>query len=103
MALACFLVARIVSQRVSASLNGALSTDQWTERAQGVKQWLGGATIPLPLRNALGRAVDASAGDPAALKGSLDSVMAVTANQLDPAARLELGRLAQAVAGQGPA
>ena len=103
-ALACFLVARITGDRVGSSLDGALSPDQWTARTHGVRHWLGSATIPLALRNALSRLVDGAAGDDRAAQASaLDSVMAVTANQLDPAARLELGRLAQAIAGQGTA
>ena len=104
MALACFLVARIVGDRASAQLDESLSPDQWAGRAQGVKHWLGGATIPLPLRNALSRLADSTvADDRSGMKSALDAVMAVTANQLDPAARLELGRLAQAIAGQGTA
>jgi hypothetical protein len=104
MALACFLVARIVGERATASLDGALSTEQWTERTNGVRHWLGSATIPVPLRNALSRLVEAAEGaDRSGLRSSLDSVMAVTANQLDSGSRLELGRLAQAIAGQGTA
>ena len=40
----------------------------------------------------------AGEGDRNALKSALDSVMTVTANQLDSAPRLELGRLAQIIA-----
>jgi hypothetical protein len=36
-------------------------------------------------------------GDKVGAKTALDSVMTVTANQLDPAARLELSRLTQAI------
>jgi hypothetical protein len=99
-ALACFLVARIVGD--TASEPGALTGDQRKERGQGVKHWLGGATIPSPVRNALSRLADATTNeDRNAMKAALDAVMAVTANQLDPGARLELGRLTQAIAGQG--
>ena len=96
-ALACFLVARIVGD-VSVR-QSSLTPEQKAERAQGVKHWLGAATIPSPVRNALSRLADATVSDdPTAIKAALDSVMTVTANQLDPGARLELGRLAQAIA-----
>lgn len=99
-ALACFLLARIVGD--SSSEHAPLSADQRKERAQGVKHWLGGATIPAPVRTALSRLADVSLSDDrSATKAALESVMAVTANQLDSGARLELGRLAQAIAGQG--
>jgi hypothetical protein len=39
----------------------------------------------------------ASQGDEPGVKSALDSVMTVTANHLDPAARLELARLSQAI------
>lgn len=96
-ALACFLVARIVGD--ASSRRQLLSREQRQVRAQGVKHWLGSATLPTPVRNALSRLAESTATDDAgAMKGPLDSVMAVTANQLDPGPRLELGRLAQAIA-----
>jgi len=97
-ALACFLVARIVADRASETLDASLSADQWVARGNGVKHWLGSATIPLALRNALSRLNDGTVGeDRNAMKSGMDAVIAVTANQLDSGARLELGRLAQAV------
>ena len=94
-ALGCFVVARIVSR---AAVDG-LSAEQRRERVQGVKHWLGAAALAVPVKQVLMRAADASVADEReGLKSALDSVMTVTANQLDPAARLELGRLAQAVA-----
>ena len=97
-ALACFLVARIAGDGLSDA--ASLTEEQKRQRAQGVKHWLGAATIPGPIRNALSRLADSTVSDnPIALKGALDSVMTVTANQLDAGARLELGRLAQAVVG----
>lgn len=96
-ALACFLVARIT--RDAASGRSGLAREQRRERAQGAKHWLGSASIPGPIRTALVRLAEATAGeDRSAIKAALDSVMTVTANQLDPAARLELSRLAQAIA-----
>ena len=97
-ALAVFLVARVVSDASSGKTT--LSSDQKQERAQGVKHWLGSASLPGPVRNALSRLTDLTVReDRMAIRAALDSVMAVTANQLDSGARLELGRLAQAVAG----
>ena len=98
--LACFVVARIVGDATSG--HETLSPEQRQTRAQGVKHWLGAATVPASVRNALSRLADATANDDrSAVKTALDSVIAVTANQLDSGARLELARLAQAIAGQG--
>lgn len=95
-ALACLLVGRLVHD---AHARRALSVELRKSRAQGARTWLGSATISAPLRTALTRLAEATVdGDRGALQASLDSVTAITANQLDPAARLELSRLAQAVA-----
>jgi hypothetical protein len=95
LALACFLVARIAGGEHSQGLGG----EQRRQRAQGAKHWLSSAAISAPLRTALSRLADASAeGDRSGLGPALDSVMTVTANQLESAARLELGRLAQTIA-----
>jgi hypothetical protein len=100
MALACFLVARVAS--AAAAGHEGLSREQRLERARGVKHWLGAATIPTAVRTALTRLSDATAAEDAnAVRTALDSVITVTANQLDSGARLELGRLAQAIAAQG--
>ena len=95
-ALACLVVGRLV---VDTTSGGSLSDEQRGVRVQGARHWLGSAAIPAPVRTALGRLAEATqSADAAALRAALDSVMTVTANQLDPAARLELGRLAQAIA-----
>lgn len=96
-ALACFLVARMV---VDTALAGdILSADQKESRAQAAKHWLGGAAIPVQVRSALSKLAESTAGDDRnAIKAALDSVMTVTANHLDSGARLEFGRLAQAIA-----
>jgi hypothetical protein len=95
-ALGCFLVARIAADVASGSL---LSDEQRQGRAQGAKHWLGTAAVPPTVRTALIRLAEASVqGDREAMKEALDSVMTVTANQLDSGPRLELGRLAQAIA-----
>src|SRR5688572_25064654 len=87
LALACFLVARVVGEACSVGGRDLLSSEQRHERVQGVKHWLGGAALPLPVRNALSRLAEtAAADDRKAVKPALDSVMAVTANQLDSGA-----------------
>jgi hypothetical protein len=96
-ALACFLVARMVVDTALAS--GILSADQRESRAQAAKHWLGSAAIPIQVRSALSWLAESTAADDRnAIKAALDSVMTVTANHLDSGARLELGRLAQAIA-----
>jgi hypothetical protein len=96
-ALACLVVARLVLDSESAVL--ALTPEQKRARALGAKHWLGSAAIPNPVRAALIRLAETSAGeDREALRTAHESVMTVTANQLDSGARLELGRLAQTVA-----
>jgi hypothetical protein len=92
-ALACFVVGRLI---VSAS--PATPAEQGRERLQGVRHWLSSAALAPNLRQALARAAECAAeGDKTGVKSALDSVMTVTANQLDPAARLELARLSQAI------
>jgi hypothetical protein len=97
LALACFLVARIVADYVTEG--EMLSPEQRAHRAQSAKQWLGGTTISNPSKAALIRLVESTGlGDRRAIGAAMDYVMTVTANQLDSGARLELGRLAQAIA-----
>jgi hypothetical protein len=94
-ALACFIVARVVGEFAAGD---RLAPDQQRTRVQGVKQWLGSAAVPAPLKAVLTKLVESTISeDREVAKSALDSVIAVTANQLDPGARLELSRLAQAV------
>src|SRR5687767_9792480 len=87
-ALACFVVGRLIA---GAWASNASASEQGRERLQGVKHWLGSATLATPLKQALTRAAEcASESDRMGAKTAIDSVMTVTANQLDPAARLEL-------------
>ena len=93
-ALACFVVGRLVAGSAAA----ASESERGRERLLGVKHWLGSAALSGPLKQALTRVAEcACEGDRAGVKSALDSVMTITANHLDPAARLELTRLAQAV------
>lgn len=93
-ALACFVVGRLIV----GSASGATDSEGGRERLLGVKHWLGSAALGQPLKLALTKAAEcASEGDSTGLKSALESVMTITANQLDPPARLELARLAQAI------
>jgi hypothetical protein len=94
--LACLLVARVVGDAATSSER--LSPEQRRARAKEVSDWLAATAIPAPVKGALARLAEVTAADDRSLiSTALDSVMMVTANHLDPAARLELGRLAQAV------
>ena len=96
-ALACLMVGRLAAELLDPER--ALSPDLRKTRAQGARQWLSGTTLAPPVRAALLRLTEATTTLRAsAVAEALDSVMTVTANQLDPAARLELGKLAQALA-----
>ncbi len=96
-ALACLVAGRLV---VDSRVPDGLTPDQRKVRAQRARHWLGSTAIPQGVRGALVRLVEATfAEDRDAVKEALDAVMTVTANHLDPAARLELERLAQAIAG----
>ena len=97
LALACVVVCRMV--RDTTLLGTELSEEQRGHRSQGAKHWLGAAAIQAPVRLVLSKLADAAAeGDLLAIRAALDGVMTVTANSLDPGARLELARLAQAIA-----
>jgi hypothetical protein len=96
-ALACLMVGRLAADLLDGAQ--ALALDVRKTRAHGARQWLSGTTLAPLVRAALVRLADATAAErTSAVADALDSVMTVTANQLDPAARLELGRLAQALA-----
>lgn len=96
-ALACLVAGRLV---VEAGDSDGLTAEQRRVRAQRTRQWLSAAAIPLPVRGSLVRLVETTTGnDRLATRAALEAVMTVTASHLDQAARLELARLAQAVAG----
>jgi hypothetical protein len=94
--LACLLVARVVVDAGKTNGGGLLTLDQRRARAKEVTDWLAATTIPVAVKTALATlAAGTTVEDPGQLSAALESVMTVTANHLDPAARLELGRLAQ--------
>lgn len=67
------------------------------ERAGAAKHWLSTVTLPPQVRPALVRLVEASNSGRAATATAVRGVIAVTAPQLDKAARLELDQLAEAL------
>ena len=97
-ALACLVAGRLV---IDSDGQDGLSGEQRRLRAQRTRHWLGSVALPQPVRASLIQLAEATAGDDwRAVGAALDAVMTVTANLLDQAARLELEKLAQAVAAQ---
>jgi hypothetical protein len=96
--LACLLVARVVVDAADMNGAGLLTMDQRRARAKEVGDWLAATSIPPVIKGALtGLAEGTASADRGYVTSALDSVMMVTANHLDPAARLELEQLAQAI------
>jgi len=70
------------------------------KRADAAKNWLSALALPAPVRTALGRLLDLSAGEDLDAMGiALSKVTEVTAPHLDRHARLELERLAARLGG----
>lgn len=89
-ALATYLAARLAHDALpERGLLPALRA----ERAANAKHWLSTLALPAPVRPALARLLDASAGDVATILDALAGVIAVTANFLDSGARSELVKL----------
>jgi hypothetical protein len=96
--MACFVAARLVHDAVDGGA-GAVPPSLRAARARGARAWLGALAVPATMRGPLGRLIDASAADDvAAMRAALASVITVTAGHLDPGARSDLDRLAQAIA-----
>ena len=66
------------------------------ERATNAKTWLATLALPVAIRSALIRLIEASGEDPAGVATPLRGVIAATSNRLDRAAKVELDRLAEA-------
>lgn len=97
-ALACLMVARMVADAIDTA--AGLTAEQRRGRVQDARQWLGAATLAAPARVALTKLAESTAAERFdGMAVALDSVTAITANQLDPAARLDLTKLAQTLAG----
>lgn len=97
--LACFMAARLARDAMQTPAD-AVPPSLRQARSRGARAWLGALAVPAGVRGAVAKLIDASAlDDPAAMRGPLNTVIGVTASYLDAAARSELDRLAQALAG----
>ncbi|MFN8582431.1 MAG: hypothetical protein U0163_15835 [Gemmatimonadaceae bacterium] len=90
-ALAALMAARLAS----ASDGAELTPSARRERAAAARAWCSTLSLPLPVRTALLRVIQATeSGDAALLKSSLSEVMVATEPLLDSPSRGELRRLA---------
>ena len=96
-ALATYLAARLADDVLP---ENGLPPAIRAERAIGAKNWLSTVALPSPIRQPLARLIDASAGDVQAASQALRAVIAVTAEVLDRAARLEVEKLAETLEAQ---
>lgn len=97
-ALAVYLAARLAHDALP---DQGLSEASRTERAAGARSWLSTLSLPAPVRPALAKLIDASAGSPEQAAQAVRDVTAVTANFIDSGARSELDQLAGKLAGRG--
>jgi hypothetical protein len=93
-AIATYLAARLAQDVLPGR---GLSSPTRAERAVHARNWLATLTLPTPVRPALMRLVDASAGEPLSLSPAVRAVILATAAFLDTAARMELDQLAVAL------
>lgn len=93
--LGTYLVARLVDDCLPERL---LPPTSRAERSAAAKAWLANMALPAPVRGALTKLAEGTAGDPCDVAPILASVIAATTTFLDAAARTELDRLARAVA-----
>ncbi|MBA4071116.1 MAG: hypothetical protein C0497_04650 [Gemmatimonas sp.] len=94
------LMATLVAARLADAAHGpgALPAPLRAERAASARHWMGALTLAAPLRGALGRLLDATAGNDAqAVATALSNVTEVTAPFLDRKARSELDRLTRLI------
>ena len=93
--LATYLLARLADDcRESKALPAATRGS----RAAAARNWLASTALPAPVRPALMRLAEATEGDRAGVSAALADVIAATSPYLDDPARLELERLACALA-----
>jgi hypothetical protein len=96
-ALAVYVAARLAHDALPGR---CISSDARKERASAARHWLSILALPAPLlRASVMKLIDASAGEPYDATDALGSVIAITAQYLEPAARSELEQLAKALAG----
>jgi hypothetical protein len=95
-ALACFLAARLASDRLA----GVMTSDSATARGVGARGWLATLAVPAPVRASLGRALELSgSGSLADLAVEITALSQAARDYLEPAARGELDRLAAQLTG----
>ena len=97
-AIAVYLSARLAHDMLPAR---GLSDDVRLERAAHARSWLSNLALPVAVRPAVLKLVDASAGDTTTAGQAVRDVMSVTANFLDSGARLELDQLAGSLGARG--
>jgi hypothetical protein len=96
-ALATYLAARLADDVLAE--NGLVAAVR-AERAATARNWLSTVALPAPIRQPLARLIEASAGDAPGTSQALRAVIAVTAEFLDRAARLEVEKLAETLEAQ---
>lgn len=98
-AIAAYVIARLAHDTLP---ERGLTEAVRGERVTGAKTWLANLALPAPVRPALVRVVEATATGQSQTAEALRAVIAVTANLLDPKARLELDQLAAALSLNDP-
>lgn len=94
--LAVLMVCRVVADGATGDLDAALRR----ERAQAARQWLGTLALPLPVRAAAGRALDAAAdGARDAVGAGLLQLLGTATAHLDEGAKGEIRRLVTRITG----
>jgi hypothetical protein len=96
-ALATYLAARLADDVLP---ENGLAVAVRAERALTARNWLSTVALPTPIRQPLARLIDASAADAPGAGQALRAVIAVTAEFLDRAARLEVEKLAETLEAQ---
>src|SRR6185436_9400304 len=94
--LATYLAARLAREALP---DGALTQPLRAERAASARSWLSTVALPAPIRPALARLVDASAGERRTVAEAVRGVLDAAAALLDTRSRSELDHLAEALEG----
>ena len=95
MALASFVVARLVAERMGISDE---DQSQRAARCLAAKGWLGALTLPQPVRGAAGRCADLSVdGDAVSLAREVRGLILAASAYLDSKSRGELEALARSI------
>jgi pyocin large subunit-like protein len=95
--LATYLAARLADDVLD---ENGLSPAVRVERSGNARSWLSTVALPAPVRQPLARLIDSTGGQAAPVSQALRAVMAVTAEFLDRASRLELEQLAETLEAQ---